>query len=40
MVGENMASAKVIMVGLWVFSTLTKISGRLWNWVTTALPRG
>jgi hypothetical protein len=40
MVGEKMASAKVIVVGLWVFSTLTSISGRLWNWVTTALPRG
>jgi hypothetical protein len=29
MVGEKIASAKDIVVGLWVFSTLTKISGRL-----------
>jgi hypothetical protein len=40
MVGEKIASAKDMVVGLWVFSTLTKISGRDWNWVTTALPRG
>jgi hypothetical protein len=31
MVGEKIASAKDIVVGLWVFSTLTRISGRLWN---------
>jgi hypothetical protein len=29
MVGEKIASAKDIVVGLWFFSTLTKISGRL-----------
>jgi hypothetical protein len=29
MVGEKIASAKDIVVGLWVFSTLTRISGRL-----------
>jgi hypothetical protein len=31
MVAEKMASAKDMVVGLWVFSTLTSISGRLWN---------
>ncbi len=29
MVGEKIASAKDIVVGRWVFSTLTKISGRI-----------
>jgi hypothetical protein len=31
MVGEKMASAKDMVVGRWVFSTLTRISGRDWN---------